>query len=297
MTRRSPLPAWAAALPLCLPLVLALSLVGPAPAAAAGDPCAGLTADQRAVVAAVHAAVYPHDCCDQTLQACLAEPRPTRLVRRLGAEVCRQVAAGRSADEVRASLERRGASMVAVGAPATIDLAGAPLAGAAEAPVTVVAYACARCPFCSKAIPQLHEDVTTGPLAGKVRLAFRAFPVRGHEHATEGALALEAARAMGAFWPYLLRLYGEFDAFSLDRLETWARESGLDPAAFAARVKDEATRAAVVAAKKEGVLLGVTATPTLFIDGRRYRGDLDADALRDALLEAWERSEGTGCEP
>lgn len=282
---------------LLVALAAAPSPAAPAAPAAAADPCAALTPDQRAVVAAVQAAVYPHDCCDQTLQACLAAPRPARLVRQLGATVCRLVAAGRTEAEVKQSLERRGASMIAALAPAAIDLAGAAFAGAADAPVTVVAYACARCPFCSKVVPQLHEDVTSGPLAGKVRLAFRTFPVRGHEHATEGALAIEAARALGAFWPYLLRLYGDFDGFSVDKLDTWARESGLDPAAFAARVKDDTTRAAVVASKKEGVRLGVTATPTLFVDGRRYRGDLDADGLRDALLEAWERAQGTVCQP
>jgi protein-disulfide isomerase len=282
----------------CAALWLLLSLALPAPAGAAeGDPCAALTPAQRAVAEAVYAAVYPHDCCDETLQACLAAPQPARLVRRLAADVCRQAADGRQEADIRAALERRGASMVAVGAPAAIDLTGLPPAGAADAPVTVVVYACARCPFCAKALPQLHADVTTGPLQGKVKLAFKGFPVRGHAHATEGALALEAARALGAFWPYLLRLYGDFDGFSLERLTVWARESGIDPVDFEARMQDEATRAAVVGSKKEGLRLGVEATPTLFIDGRRYRGDLDPAGLRDALLEAFERARETVCQP
>ena len=36
--------------------------------------------------------------------------------------------------------------------------------------MTVVVYACTRCPFCKVVVPALYAAVTDGPLAGKVRL-------------------------------------------------------------------------------------------------------------------------------
>lgn len=279
-----------------LPLALALSALSPARAADA-DPCSALDADERAAVERVLGSVHAHDCCDETLAACLAKEKPSRLVRRLRTAVCRLIDAGRKEDEARDAVVRWGESMVTVGKPAAIDLSEVAWAGATDAPVTAVAYACARCPFCSKALPALHEDVTTGPLAGKARLVVRPFPVKGHEGSTEGALALAAARRLGVFWPYLLRLYAGFDDFSPERLPTWAAEVGVDRTRFEERMEASETRDEVVASKKEGLRLGVKATPTLFIDGYRYRGDLDRETLRDVLLEAWERRQGVACEP
>ena len=91
------------------------------------------------------------------------------------------------------------------GAPPEIDFSNAPVLGSAEAPVTVVIYACARCPYCSKLIPLLYEAVADGALQEDARLAFRIFPIRGHEGSTEAGLGFAAAVAMDGFWPFLRR--------------------------------------------------------------------------------------------
>jgi protein-disulfide isomerase len=99
-----------------------------------------------------------------------------------------------------------------------------------------------------------------------------------------------AAEQQRKFWPFLLKLYSEYDSFSVDRLEEWAAAAGLDRAAFVKAMKDPATRKRLVLSKKEGLRNGVDATPTLFINGRRYYGDLDHDSLLDVLDEAADRA-------
>jgi protein-disulfide isomerase len=158
--------------------------------------------------------------------------------------------------------------------PATIviDLATSAVAGDAQAPVAIVEYACARCPFCAKLTPQLYDAVTTGPLKGKARLYLKLFPLKNHPGGKEMAMAFEAAAALGAFWPYVLHTFAHFDEFAVDKRTAWARAVGLDVQAFGARLTDPKLVDRLVASKKEGIVNGVDGTPTLFLNAKRYDG-------------------------
>lgn len=274
------------ALALLLPLLLS------APSAAQTPACDALDGSLRSRAQRILSSEHPYDCCDDTLLRCL-DQRPTcALAVRLAEDVCRRVAEGQDEGRVRRALSRRARSMVGGGPPAAIDLSSAAVAGRAEAPVTVVVYACARCPYCSRLVPALHREVTSGRLRGQARLAFRTFPIRGHEGSTEAGLAFAAAEAMGRFWEVALASYAEFDAVGPERSRERARRAGLDPDAFAARQADPATRELLVASKKEGIANGVEETPTLFVNGRRWTGELTLGAVVDAVEEEAERVRG-----
>jgi protein-disulfide isomerase len=273
--------------------VLALALATAATPAVAQTPtCDALTGARREAAERLLASEHPYECCDDTIARCL-EARPTcALAVRLADGICRRVAAGQDEARIRRSLSRRARSMVGGGELAVIDLTGAPAVGTADAPVTLVVYACARCPYCSKLVPELHRAVTGGVLAGDVRMVFRTFPIRGHEGSTEGGLAFTAAAALGHFWAFVLHSYARFDSFSVDKQAAWAAEVGLDPAVFTAVMADPATRDALVASKKEGLANGVEETPTLFVNGRRWVGDLETAEVLDALAEEAARVRG-----
>ena len=132
--------------------------------------------------------------------------------------------------------------MVGGGASAEIDLDAAAILGPDDAPVTLVIYACARCPYCSRLIPELVDGVRDGPLHDQVRLAFRIFPIRGHEGSTPAGLAFQAAADMDAFWPFMLYAYGHFDDWTEEAQIQWATAVGLEREAFEARMTDPATR-------------------------------------------------------
>ena len=243
---------------------------------------------------------YAYECCDETISKCLDVKAPSRLVRRLADNVCRRVAQGQDEVRIRRALSRRARSMLGDGVVAEIDLTSAPSTGPSEAPVVVVVYACARCPYCSRLVPALVEEVSEGgALEGKVRLVFRIFPIKGHEGSTAAGLAFAAADEMDAFWPYLLTAYGHFDDFdpqSPELLGEWAVRSGLDGGEFEARLTDPALRERIVRSKKEGLRNGVEETPTLFINGRRWVGDLEIVEVVDALGEEVERCEEVLCD-
>jgi len=249
------------------------------------NPCDNLSPEQKAVVEQVFATQHPYDACDGTFKECLKAQPVAPLVQRLANWVCRKAASGQDAAAIVRSLEKRAMSMMRPGKQYAIDLGSAPAAGCTKAKVVLTAYVCARCPYCAKLVPVLHREVTSGRLAGRVGLYFRIFPIKSHEHSTEANCGLAAATSLGKGWEYLLRAYRGFDSFSLEALSEWAAEVGLDRATFESAAASQAIREAVVASKKEGLRNGVEATPTFFINGRRWLGDLDADTLLDALEE------------
>lgn len=275
-------------------LALALLLI---PLGGAGQTrtCDGLVGAEHDLALRLLTSEFLYECCDDTIARCL-ETRPAPpLAVRLAENVCRRVAAGQDESRIRRSLSRRARSMVEGGLPALIDTSAAPRAGAENAPVTVVVYACARCPYCSKLVPALYHEITEGALRGTARLVFRTFPIRGHAGSTEAGLAFVAAAEMGRFWPYLLRAYGDFDSFDAKAPRRWAAEVSLDADTFTMYVDDPRSRESLVESKKEGLANGVAETPTLFLDGRRWVGELEIGELVDAIEEEAARVRGDLC--
>jgi protein-disulfide isomerase len=254
--------------------------------------CDALTGAERRLAERLLASEYVYECCDQTIAHCLAARPTCALAVRLAENVCRRVSRGQDEARIRRALSRRARSMVGGGAAAEVDMVSAPSVGSDDAPVTVVVYACARCPYCSRLVPALYRAVTAGPLQGEAHLVFRTFPIRGHENSTEAGLAFVAAAEMGRFWEFLLYAYGHFETFSVEAQPEWAAAVGLDPVAFSGRLADPATREALVASKKEGLVNGVEETPTLFINGRRWVGDLEIEEVIDAVEEEAARVRG-----
>jgi protein-disulfide isomerase len=261
------------------------------PAFAQTPACDALAGPKRALAQKLLETEHPYECCDDTIARCLEASPTCALAVRLANDVCRRVAAGQDETRIRRALSRRARSMTASGMPASIDLSSATIAGDDTAPVTVVVYACARCPYCSNLVPALHAELGRR-LKGIARLAFRTFPIKGHEGSTEAGLAFAAAERMGRFWDFALFAYGRFDTFSPALQQSWAGEAGLDPEEFARYLADPATRDQLVTMKKEGLANGVEETPTLFINGRRWTGDLTLDEIVDAIEEEAERARG-----
>lgn len=275
-------------------ILVVLALGAPVAAAQAQTPeCKKLPLAKRTLAKKILSSQHPYDCCDEKIADCLKQKKVCRLAVRLADNICRRVAKGQGEKAIIRALSRRARSMMpAVAKKAAIELKGWGAAGPADAKVTVVMYACARCPYCAKLTPRLHAAVTKGALKGKVRLVFKPFPIRNHTWSKEGGLAFAAAARLGGFWPFALVAYRNFTAFAPAKQSGWAAAAGLDAARFSALYKDRQTRKLLIASKKEGLRNKVKATPTFFIDGLRYVGEPGLAELLDVLGEAYERASG-----
>ncbi|MFH1468032.1 MAG: thioredoxin domain-containing protein [Pseudomonadota bacterium] len=266
------------------PIVSALLVIA---AHAAPPACEALEGAERERAEALLARTWPHACCDDTLSACLAATPRCRLVDRLATDLCQRVAKSQPDETIALALRQRAWSRIAFGPPARIALATAPTAGDPAAPVVLVVYASPLGPNCARMLPPLYAAITAGALAGKVQLFLKPFPLRSTPHDTEAGLVLMAAHEHGAFWDLALWTWAHAGDFRLEALQEEAEAAGI-----AARTEDPALLDVLRASKREGVELGVTSTPTFYLDGRLYRGELEVEELVDTLEEAWEAATG-----
>jgi protein-disulfide isomerase len=163
--------------------------------------------------------------------------------------------------------------------------------GDPEAPVCVVEYGDYECPYCAAAAPVLHKLVEESE--GQVRVVFRNFPLfEVHPHALTAALAAESAGATGGeevFWHLHHKLFAQQARLTDVDLKLYAKAVGADPVWA---VGDNAQRFApiVQADYRSGVEVGVSGTPTLFVDGETYEGRIDLESLRRATGIALENT-------
>ena len=270
-------------------LLVSILLLLPAASYAQTPNCDKLEGKQKELAQQLLSSQHPYDCCDGTIAECLKEKQVCALAWRLAENICRRVAAKEDQDKITRALSRRARSMME-GKKSKIDLENFPAVG--QGPVVAVEYACARCPFCAKLTPDLHKAVVEGSLKDKVKLYFKIFPIRNHEFSKETALAFMAAAEMGKFWEFLLHSYEHFDRFCIKKQAAWAEAAGMEKQAFEKLVADPGVRDRVVASKKEGIVNKVDATPTFFINGRKYFGDMNIEEMIDVLEEEYDRQKG-----
>jgi len=157
--------------------------------------------------------------------------------------------------------------------------------GPANAPVTLVEYADFECEHCQAAYPGLEKLARA--YRDHLRFVMRHFPVvSSHPRAMDAALAAEAAGKQGRFWEMHRRLFenpGKLDAQDLLR---HAREIGLDMKRFQDDMNDPQLKRKIEEQKRQGLRSGVNGTPTLFLNGVRYDGPRDFEALSEAVEAA-----------
>jgi protein-disulfide isomerase len=154
--------------------------------------------------------------------------------------------------------------------------------GPADAKVLMVEFSDFECPACRKAEPVLQQLMTL--YDGRLRFVFKHYPLEKiHPWARAGAIAAECAGRQDRFWPYHDRLYDKQDDWTNEKSETlltsYAKDLKLDVAAWQACRQDPSTAAAIEADKKDGDDAWVTATPTFFVNGRRFVGALQLREL------------------
>lgn len=143
--------------------------------------------------------------------------------------------------------------------------------GAREAPVTIVEFSDFQCPFCKNATATVKQVMDKYP--GKVKWVFRDFPLPAiHPAAPKAHEAARCAAEQGKFWEYHDILFDKSPRQNPDDLKQYARDLKLDTSTFAQCLESGKHEAAVTKDVEEGARLGVTGTPTFFINGRQLVG-------------------------
>ncbi len=170
-----------------------------------------------------------------------------------------------------------------------VPLGDSPTRGGSNAKVTLVVFSEFECPFCAKAKPTLDELATR--YGDDLKIVWKHLPLPFHARAVPAALAAEAARSQGQFWPMHDRIFGQATALGAADLESHARALGLDLARWTAALNDPALKARVDADRKLAETLGVRGTPTFFVNGRKIVGAQPVDRFVAIIDEEAERAD------
>ena len=152
--------------------------------------------------------------------------------------------------------------------------------GSASAPVTIDVWADFQCPFCDQFARNVEPRIITDFVAtGQAKLVAHDYSFIGSrsspDESTDAAVAARCAGQDGKYWEYAEYLWanqgGENSgAFVRQRLDQIATAVGLDLAKFDQCLSDPPIRAAVATETAQGASLGITGTPTVFVNGQKY---------------------------
>jgi NhaA family Na+:H+ antiporter len=151
-----------------------------------------------------------------------------------------------------------------------------------DAEITVVeygSYSCVHCHAAHEVIADLRDR-----FGERMRYVFRQLPIRGSDTARPAADLAEYATEFGKFWPVHDELMNRGPDFKPGELEEVAQMFGLPADGDRDEEGWERARQKVDADRSSARSSGARATPTFFINGRRYEGAWDENALAEAML-------------
>ena len=164
-----------------------------------------------------------------------------------------------------------------------ISLAGEPFKGSEKAPVTIVKFEDFQCPFCKQIQPTVNALLSR--YDGKARLVHKDLPLESlHPQARQAAEAARCAHEQGKFWEYHDKLYANAPKASADDLKSFAKDVGLKADSFDRCFASGKYKEVVQRDLNEGAQLGLTGTPTFFINGREISGNQPSEAF-EAIID------------
>jgi protein-disulfide isomerase len=155
--------------------------------------------------------------------------------------------------------------------------------GSAKPLVELLEYGDYQCPHCGRAY-WIIKDLQQQRLGNKLKIVFRNFPLSEvHPHAKMAAVAAEAAALQGRFWEMHDMLFENQNRLHLTALKEYAAALSLDMTQFEIDLTSRTLLEKVEEEFYNGMRSGVNATPTFFINGEKYNGDWEGEALLNYL--------------
>jgi protein-disulfide isomerase len=149
--------------------------------------------------------------------------------------------------------------------------------GPADAPHTLIEYGDYQCPACGQAAPAVQKLIEQ--MGDQLQFIFRNYPLDQHEFAEPAAATALFAAEHGKFWEMHDLLYKHQAEFSEALFRKLTKQLGMDPAALTEALQAKKYSKQIKSENASGDQAGVPGTPSFFLDGKPYQGEIDADSL------------------
>lgn len=160
----------------------------------------------------------------------------------------------------------------------TLDISykGYPFKGGTNAKVTIVEFADYQCPHCFHAFENLNKIVKK--YGDKVKVVFMDFPINRSGVSKVVAEGGYCAKMQDKFWEYHAKAFNNQRSLSKDSPKKFAEELKLNTKDFSKCLTSNEAIAHVAKSKAEGEKIGVSGTPSIYINGKRVLG-IDVEAI------------------
>jgi predicted DsbA family dithiol-disulfide isomerase len=149
--------------------------------------------------------------------------------------------------------------------------------------VTITEFSDFQCPYCKRAASVVEQVRQT--YGERVKVVFKQMPLPMHKNAFKAAQAAVYAREQGRFCEYHDRAFAASD-LSVDALNRIAEEVGLQQDEFSQCLNSQTSRAEVEKDLVDAERLGVSGTPTFFINGKAGKGANTFESLKREIYQA-----------
>lgn len=146
--------------------------------------------------------------------------------------------------------------------------------GNSEATVTLVEYSDLQCPACASFVPAIADVMEQ--YGDSLRFEYKHFPLPIHRNAIDAAVAAEAAGQQGQFFAYHDILFAKQQEWGVAAnpralFITYAESLDLDLDTFRRHMNAPVLRDRVQTHFEEARSLGLTGTPSFFLNGQRMQ--------------------------
>jgi protein-disulfide isomerase len=152
--------------------------------------------------------------------------------------------------------------------------------GDKNSPVTLVEFADYECPYCQKITPELQK--LEKEYGDRLAVVYKDFPLPMHHTSQKAAEAARCAGEQGKFWEYHDVLFYS-KQLQVAELKAHARVLKLDGDRFDKCLDDGAETAPVKKDLEEAHQLGLTGTPSFFVNGHFFSGAADYTVLKEMV--------------
>ena len=183
---------------------------------------------------------------------------------------------------------------LAGGDKATLSLSDIPLDefpsfGPDDAKVQIVEFGCHQCPYTKAAETEMKKIRETYP--DDVRITFVYAPTPHHDHATRIAEAAAHANIEGKYWEYHDLLFENQNVLdnsvsteqAATKLALLAQEAGIEEDMFENCPSEEITADIVKRSNEYAVKLGITKTPTFYLNGELLSNAITLEDVTNAI--------------
>ncbi len=166
----------------------------------------------------------------------------------------------------------------------TVSTKGEPSLGPADAPITIVEFSDYQCPYCQKWYKEVFAQLLAS-YPNQIRFVYRDLPLPMHSEAVPAAEAADCAGEQGAYWKFHDALFSGQETLGRSAYEQFAANLGLDTAAFTTCLDDHRYRSRVETDASDAAHLGLTGTPSFYINGRILIGALPLESFKTIIDE------------